>query len=235
MQENSGQGWKRKQAAAYLREHPDASISEASRALGLSPRTVAYARKILVEQKILPPYKRGVLEPEGEAAAPESPSSPVEQAVSPPKKNIGGTLLDAKALEELGGMLDRIEENEDDIESQKLMLRQVKRMAFDLRLHPDTRMSAMQLWTKLRDTVTSRTLGPGKPLTRAAAIDRLVMLFEAVGPELAVEAMYKAYGITDEGKLPANDGEAARSPVGTPDAPGSGTPVPPHDGAAGPS
>lgn len=219
MQENSGQGWKRKQAMQYLREHPDASIADTARALGLGTRTVAYARKILVEQKVLPPYQRGTLETGDEATAtPETPSSSVETPASSPKKS-PGTMLDAKALEELSGMLDRIEENEDDIESQKLMLRQVKRMAFDLRLHPDTRMSAMQLWTKLRDTVTSRILGPGKPLTREAALDRLVMLFEAVGPLLAVEAMNKAFGITDEGQAPTNSGEAERLLPRTPEAP----------------
>jgi hypothetical protein len=122
-------------------------------------------------------------------------------------------LLDAKALEELSKMLDAVEDNEDDGESQKLMLRQVKRMSFDLRLHPDTRMSAIQLWGKLRDMTAARVLGPGKPLSEEAAVERLTLLFEAVGAEIAVKAMYKAFGL----------GEVNGENKVNPEAPDSGT------------
>lgn len=193
MPEKPLQGWQRQAARNYLIKNPDASIAEAAKATNMGERTIARARKQLVDEGVLPGGRNA--EP-----APEAPSSSVEPvAPAAPTKagKSGNALLDAQAMKELDEMLNAVEEDEDDAESQKKMLRQVKRMAFDLRLHPDTRMSAMQMWGKLRDMTAARTLGPGKPLNEEAAIDRLVLLFEAVGADIAVKAMYKAFGLGD--------------------------------------
>jgi len=210
------QGWQREAARNYLIKNQDASIAEAAKATNMGVRTIARARKQLVDEGVLPGGRNS-------APAPESPSSSDEPevAAAPTKAGKQNNLLDAKALDELSKMLDTIDENEDDIESQKLMLRQVKRMAFDLRLHPDTRMSAMTLWNKLRDMTATRSLGPGKPLTEADAMERLVMLAKAVGAELWVKATYKAFGVADEGKVSSEQAEVERSPASTPSSPGS--------------
>jgi hypothetical protein len=223
MPEKPLQGWQRQAARNYLIQNKDASIAEAAKATNMGVRTIARARKQLVDEGILPGGRNS-------APAPESPSSSDEPevAAAPTKAGKQNNLLDAKALDELSKMLDTIDENEDDIESQKLMLRQVKRMAFDLRLHPDTRMSAMTLWNKLRDMTATRSLGPGKPLTEADAMERLVMLAEAVGAELWVKATYKAFGVADEGKVSVNQSEDERNASGTPSTQGS-IPIVPND------
>ena len=213
------QGWQREAARNFLLRNPDASIKEVAKATNMGVRTVARARKQLADENIVAPGRRGRPAKSAdtysyvpEEVVPEVPSSPsdepapTEVKVAAPVAIKSSSLLDARALTDLSNMLDRIEDNEDDAESQKLMLRQVKRMAFDLKLHPDTRMSAMQLWTKLRDMVKSKELGPGKPLTREDALDRLVLLIQAVGPALVLEAMDKILGteVTHEGEVPTD-------------------------------
>ncbi len=224
------QGWQRQAARDYLLKNPDASIAEVAKATNMGVRTIARARIQLVKEGLLPGGRNS-------GPAPDPPSSTVEPEVpaTPTKAGKGNnSLLDAKALEELSNMLDTIDENEDDIESQKLMLRQVKRMAFDLRLHPDTRMSAMTLWNKLRDMTATRSLGPGKPLNEEAAMERLILLAEAVGADLWIRATYKAFGVTDEGKVPAQQSEDELSATPTTSAPGSNVVLSNDERATGP-
>ncbi len=197
--------WQRGAARDYYLRHPDASINDVSRATGISLRTVARAREVLVKEGLLqagrhaetmadaavlaaatqslaaegPPVETGQA-PENEPAA-----EPQPRAVRRPK----GDLLDDEAMREMAGMLDEMADSEDVETTRKRMLRQTQRFIFDPSLHPDTRMSASQLWAKLVEMARAKDLGPGKPLTLAVAIERCEDFMTACGPAVYVPAL----------------------------------------------
>lgn len=184
---------------AWFLQHPHASISEARVALpGIGERTIAQVRSDLAGKGLLVPGRN---RKEQSPTIPADPPSPVPigtgdgpgQAASLPD----GTLLDDAGMRALAdpstGFLADLDL--DDEETRKKLLREVKRIAFDVNAHPDTRLSATQVWLKLKDMAKTRELGPGVPLTRAAAVSRLKDLILAVGLELALEALLLAFGI----------------------------------------
>lgn len=186
---------------AYYRAHPDSSISEVAKAVGTSTRTAASARIKLVAEGVLPAGRNNT----NVGSLPQVPTSAPPE---PPKDK----LLDDKALLALADVLDG---DEDDEQTRRRLLREVKKLAFSPDTHPDTRLSATQVWLKLKDMAKAKTDGPGKPLTRAAAITRLVDLLQTVGPVIAIAAMYQAFNVKepeDAGVIPAVPSEAPPTP-----------------------
>ena len=125
MQEKKLQGWQRQAARNYLLKNPDASIAEAAQATGMGQRTVATARKQLVNEGVLPSGRNSEV-------APEAPSSEVEQEspAAPAKTGKNNNLLDAEALKALDKMLDEVEADEDDAESQTRVRRRFGRFSW---------------------------------------------------------------------------------------------------------
>lgn len=131
----------------------------------------------------------------------------------------GARLLDDATLRTLADPSTTLTDLDlDDEETRKRLLREVKRLAFSPATNPDTRLSATQVWLKLKDMAKSRDLGPGKPLTRAAAIERLVSLLRTVGPDISIAAMYKAFNVKETPDA-QTEADQAPTPSGTPEAP----------------
>jgi hypothetical protein len=224
-----------RQAREFLVLHPDMSKSQAAAATGISEATIGRARRDLVAEGTLAPARnapvRPAPEPEAtqppEAKAPEDGSTPPNPpAASPAPKKGGATLLDHAALLELANMVDAAIESGDDETIQKRLSKQALVFAFRTDLHPDTRMSASQMYYKLKDMAKAKDLGPGKPKTFALGVDRLADVLTACGPEMTMAAVHKAFEV--KGGEATN--EQAPSPDGTPQAPGAAG----HDGANAP-
>lgn len=237
-------------AIHFYRRNPTASIKQVSKALGISESTVARARAMLVEKGELASGRSGSAgtpapaEPDAEAPAPDAP---------PPPKSAGaaGKVLDAQALQQLAAMTSMLngDDDEDDEEVRKRLIRGVKRIAFDITLHPDTRMTASQVWIKLKDMARAKELGPGKPLTIEDAKLRLRDLHTACGLDLSLEGLFAAYNVEDvmhalyrrfkvetpnASVVPADASEAAPSTPGATEAPGGAPDVrPAEDGGEG--
>jgi hypothetical protein len=189
--------WKSNNARAYFLQHPSASISQASKALGFSTRTCAEARALLASQGLVQPgAERSNKKKRPSILNPPPAPGMIGIPDLPPDKP--GTLLDDSTLRALADPSASFDDlNLDDDETRKKLLHEVKRIAFSPETNPDTRLSATQVWLKLKDMAKSRDLGPGKPLTRAAAVARLVSLLRMVGPELALAAMYDAFSVKE--------------------------------------
>lgn len=231
--------WQRTAARDFYLRHPDASISEVVKATGISQRTVVRARNLLVKEGLLTSGRRtdGAADLATTAAAlpaPE-PDAPVEpRSDAPPEGPMRGPgrpkkqseLLDDEAMRQMSQMLDELADCEDDEVTRKRMLKQTQRFAFDPSLHPDTRMSASQLWAKLVDMAKAQDLGPGVPLTLEAAVERATDFLKACGPTVAVPAFYKAFNLEADGGERKDD--AAAAPGGAAEAAGPTG----HDGGA---
>jgi hypothetical protein len=197
-------------ACSFILQHPSAKDFEVIEALKCSRRTVAYARADLVEKGLLPaPRKRPERKP---APAPPlitpdmvQPPKPEEAAET--KADYSGQLVTPSNVEMLVATVD--DDDETDAETQKRMMREAKRMAFDTRLHPDTRGSMMTLWMKLRDAAKARDLGPGVPLTRDSCKDRLKDILRAVGIVIVIECIEELWG----NKKEATNASAVETPT----------------------
>jgi hypothetical protein len=199
--------WQRDAARAEYLRHPDASISEVVKATGVAERTVTRAREALVKEGLLAPGRHNTaggadavaLAVAAKAVAGATPDTPpeTEAPVAPKARGSGaGTTIDGEAMRKMNELLDELE-GEDDDKTRERMLKQLRRFAFDSTLHPDTRMSASQLWTKLLDMKRAKDLGPGVPVTLAAAIERCTEFLRACGAKVAVPAFYAAFDLGD--------------------------------------
>ena len=192
-------------ARAYVLKHPDQSKALQSVNTGLSERTIANARAELISEGLLPQSRKGF-----------KPSVAPTSATPAPQE----TLRDHQAMQKLADMINAPDLDEGEII--RRFLKQCISFSFDTSLHADTRMSASQMWAKLRDATKSHDLGPGKPKTRAEAIERLKNLLIAVGPDITIAAVNLAFTVkepADEGQVPADNAEAPRGPAGTPETP----------------
>jgi hypothetical protein len=189
------------QAKAYFLQHPEASISEAladlhRRGVNISERTVAQARSELAQKDLLP---------KGRNSSPAA-TSPANVSLLPP---IGDTLLNDKTLGAAaeGDLTDIFDLDDESI--RKKLLRGVITIALTPDVHPDTQLSATTVWSKLKDMARVAELGPGKPVTREQAIDRLSELMSAVGSEISMAAMYKAFNLKEN---PDGEEKAVEAP-----------------------
>ena len=204
-------------ARAWMLMHPEMSKSQVSKALGVSDATVARARRDLVEEglfpkarnapaptpvpKFLPAVVREPVPVPPVAAAPEPPPRP-QAAPAKLTDHAGMKKLadaapggaDIAAFADLAAMIDEAIESGDHEAIQKKLLKQCLMFAMRPDLHPDTRMSASQMYNKLRDMAKAKDLGPGKPKNFAAGLTRLTELHAAVGIEMTFQAALAAFG-----------------------------------------
>lgn len=233
--------WQRDVARAEYLRHPDSSIADVAKATGVAVRTVARAREALVKEGLLAPGRnnttsgadaavlavahaatqealaRGAALAEAEQHTEVSREEPAEAAITTPAptpRGAKGVTIDGEALRQMNEMLDGLADEDDDA-TRKRMLRQMKRFAFDPALHPDTRMSASTLWAKLLDMQRAKDLGPGVPLTLAAAIERCTEFLRACGAKVAVPSFYAAFdlGDPDEISKAVEQGQPASTPT----------------------
>lgn len=203
----------------FILQHPSAKDFEVLEAKKCSRRTIAYARAELVAAGLIPAPRRAHVK---KAPSPVPAESPTPTDPSPPAggADYSNQIVTPETLGMLAAPETPIDDFESDPETQKRMLREAKRMAFDIKLHADTRMSAMQLWVKLKDLASARDRGPGVPLTKSSALARLMELHKACGIELVIESIETLWGNKKEAPNASASVEAS-TPVGTPSAPGS--------------
>lgn len=204
-------------ARAYVLDHPDESKVDQAIGAGVSTATIATVRAKLIKQGLLSPTRKLAPprpDPTPPVAKPRGNRSPLlpkpeepEKPIAPPRKS--QELLDHEAMLALSALADEIEDLTDE-EKLKRLQKQALLFAFNTRLHPDTRMSASQMWTKLRDQAKSKDLGPGEPLTFEEAVSRLSELMTACGPEITLAAVNAVYQVKED-----TNGEETDS--GTPD------------------
>ena len=147
----SMQGAKLRQAKEFILDHQTWSKARICLATGLSDNTVARARRELIAEGKLA-AARNAPPPEHVAAAEAGEVDPEpEKPASAPKASRGGTVLDHEAMLALANMVDGVVDSGDDELVQKMLIKQCIVFALRTDLHPDTRMSASQMWNKLRD------------------------------------------------------------------------------------
>lgn len=189
---------------AWILANPSKITSEICKALRVSIRTVAMARRELMNEGLIPASRRV--------------NRPVLK-----KQDIMDHLLSNKTLQDIAkssaeskeaqDLLDSVEDfDEFDEETRKKMLRQVRIIALDPTLHPDSRLSAVNIWAKLRDLAKAKDIGPGPPRSESEILDRLVRLMQGVGPNLVVKALDKAFP-----KENADEDKQDSPPSGTPE------------------
>lgn len=199
-------------AKAYFLQNPDASISQCARDCDVSERTAAQAHSELVSEGHLRKSRKSA--PTDVFVAPEG-------AVAVPSVAGGDVLLTDETMKHLaqGEMTDLLDLDDETV--RKTILKRVIRIALDPNSHPDSALSAATIWGKLKDMARLADLGPGKPLTRADAVERLSELMRAVGSEIAMQAMYTAFDVKEpshEGEVPAESAAPSPGPAGASEA-----------------
>lgn len=194
--------WQREAARAEYLRHPDSSIADVAKATNVALRTVARARETLVKEGLLTPGRNATASGADAAAMTMAAQAVMEAApevapeVAAARGSKQGHTIDGEALRKMNELLDEMADEDDEV-TRKRMLRQMKKFAFDPELHPDTRMSASQLWAKLLDMARAKDLGPGIPVTLEAAIIRCTDFLRACGAKVAVPAFYAAFDLGD--------------------------------------
>jgi len=196
--------WER--ARQYILAHPDQSKEEQSIGADVSDATIARVRAVLVSEGLLAPARN----------APPWEKKPSPKLPPETTDDTRATMLDHAALTTLSDMADVLSDNMSDEDAQKRLQKQALLFAFDPKLHPDTRMSASQMWQKLRDAAKAKNLGPGAPKTFEDAVARMSDLMVAVGAQVTLAAVNIAFNVkesADEGKVSADSGATAPSPA----------------------
>lgn len=207
-------------AREYILAHLDETKVQQAIGAGVNETTIARVRARLIREGLLPASRKGAQSPAAEAS-----TSPAELETAPtrpatPSKPLRGNpsgAFDHDAMVSLAAMVDEMVESGDDETIQKRLIKQCLTFAFNPTLHPDTRMSASQMWEKLRSRAQQRALGPGKPKTRADVIARYRDITAALPPDIVLEVindLYTAKEPADEGKLPAVHAQAAPGDAG---------------------
>lgn len=184
------------QAKIYVLAHPDESKLQQVVGSGYSDGTIAKARAILVAEGKLPKDRK-------------KQSTPVPQTVTTVGPEVRAAtpdqgLRDHEAMKALADMIEQLEEM-DDAAIQKKLAKQALAFAFNQSLHPDTRMSASQMYYKLRDMSKAKDLGPGNPVTFADGVARLADLFRACGPEMVMAGVNEAFTVKEPANGETND------------------------------
>lgn len=218
----------RERAKEYLLANPTATNRDAAASVGVSARTISYARSELVDAGLIPPSWGD------HKGKPKGVSSKVSSALR--KASEGDTFetqntadLNAAVEKEVAKRLADLQIDEEEIDFSKL-----KRILWRIvRTSPDDRIRTHAAWTltRIQQDGADRPLGPGIPITKNRALDRMIQMFDAVGPALVVEAM-NLYLLKRKGQHAAETLEQGVTPSTPPETVGTPADLT-HDGAAG--
>lgn len=202
-------------AKIYLIEHPYATITEVAQATKVSARTVSLARKELRDAGSL---KRS----HGDFTSPLNPATDqIDDATTPSAPSADQEILETKSA---GDLIREVEHaagtSFDDLPPDK-MKRILSRIANNPAMPPQVRIMAITAKNKLDfETQDRHDLGPGVPLSRESAVERLSWLMEACGPSVVEDAISLAFspkglsnGQTVETADPIELGETATNSV----------------------
>lgn len=160
-----------------LLANPEMTIRELQHQTKISKRTIMYARDSLIKDGLLPPSRQNILE-----------TLPEEGKITQYTE-----LLDGKSLSDLAGEAEFEEEIADDVMIQKKLMKEVRTIAFNPVNHPDVRLSAIQIWAKLKDLEKQKDIGPGPPRSESEIIERMTRLMKGVGPNICLKSLEIAF------------------------------------------
>jgi len=177
------------QARELILQHPGWHIKEFAKILKCSLRSISYARAQLIEEGRIPPSRNSPRDLRRKLPRPGEVTQPLKIDVVQSKELFDMIKVDTSPL------LNVMEQSSDpfDDEMRQKMLREVKLIAFDPATHPDTRLSAIATWAKLRDLERAKDLGPGLPMTEKQVLDRLSRLMLGVGVPIVLKALEIAF------------------------------------------
>jgi hypothetical protein len=201
---------RKERAREYILAHKDESIHQQAMGADVSEPLISLARRELVAEGLL------------EAGRSTQKTKPAKKADPEPAPTIPikpNAMLDHTAMAAIADMASLTDDKATDEQVSSAMLKQCIRFAFDPNLHPDTRMSASQMWAKLKERQREKQLGPRAPLTFEAATRRLADLMIAAGAKLTTAALHLAFEVHDEGQLPPEHGDSAPGSAGASPAP----------------
>ncbi len=202
---------RKERAREYILAHKDESIKEQAMGADCSEPLISLVRRELVAEGLLT-----VGRSTRKTAKPVSvqKSAPLVESPTPPAQ-----MLDHTAMAAIADMAALTDDKATDEQVSTAMLKQCIRFAFDPNLHPDTRMSASQMWAKLKERQREKQLGPRAPMTFEAASRRMADLMIAAGAKVTTAALHLAFEVRDEGRqVPPQPVEAAPPVSGTPPA-----------------
>jgi len=211
-------GLPRRLAKNAIIKTPDATDYEIAKKTGVSPRTVASARADLIVEGVLQPNRRVPEPTKIEISQKIDEIKPAEATDQPLTEESEKQMLGGKTLREIVDV-EVDEDLENDEETRKKLLRIIKNIAFNQRTHPDTRITAIQAWTKLRDIARTKELGPGLPLSEEDVLNRLTRIYRAVGPKLAIKALEMTFQIEKDSNASQTSNQQDSTPIGTTEAP----------------
>lgn len=162
----------------YILKNPHATVKQVCAATGAKTRSVYYVRQDLIAQQLITPaaVKRG--RPPLNADAPTADVDTLETVSA-------ADLM--KQVEDITG------EEYDNLTPEQ-MKRILSRIAGNAMMPPQVRIMAITAKNKLDfETQDRHDLGPGKPLTYAQALQRVVWMLEAIGPKMLEEAITIAF------------------------------------------
>jgi len=226
----------RQRAKEYLLANPTATNKDAAASVGVSLRTIGYARAELVNAGLIPPawgdHKSKVTK--GKSARVKA--SVLTRTASAAE----GTPFDTDTTSDLNA---RVAEQSlsDDIDDEEIEISKLKRILWRIaRTDSDNRIRTSAIWTltRIQQDMDERPLGPGVPRNKADSIARLLDIFDGCGAAIVIEAMQafldRRKGNDSARKLSPDTGATALSSAGVAESPGSIPVVRPDDGPAGP-
>lgn len=187
---------RRAEVKQWLLAHPTATNRDVAASLGVSLRTVGYARAELVSAGAVPPAWGDHKSPAAKKAKTLDPSAGLPETLAAAAE---GSPFDTQSTADLDaavakavvaptptvGPVDLIDEEEIDISKLKRILWRIART------DPDNRIRTQAAWTltRIQNDIDDRPLGPGKPLKRADVVNRLVELYEGAGVGVVIESL----------------------------------------------
>jgi hypothetical protein len=210
---------KRQRVIDYLLEHPTATNKDVMAATEVSIGTVTNARRDLVKEGRIPPSWGDHKSPEAKDSNTrilDAESSRRLTKAAPPEGSPFDTLSTSdlqKKVEEVASKKDLRSpiDDADDADDEEIDYGKLKKILWRIaRRDPDNRIRTSAIWTltRIQQDLSDRPLGPGKPLTEEAAIERFILLFTAVGPTTVVKALNTYLAKAGYGK-PTNEPTAS--------------------------
>lgn len=220
-------GTDRDRAKEFLLANPQATNKDAAASVGVSVRTIGYARAELVNAGHLPPSW-------GDHKSPVAKGRHIRTSAdvsTQTQKAAEGTPFDTESTADLNAAVaaqtgTALPLDFSDIEDEEIDIGRLKRILWRIaRTDPDNRIRTQAIWTltRIQHDMEERPPGPGAPRTKAEIVARFLDMFDAVGPAVVIEAMQafldKRKG-TSRGVETVDSGDAAQTyagPAGTAD------------------
>lgn len=208
-------------AKEFLRANPLASTDDVIRATRCSARTVSQARRELREAR-LPGQSRydrknpQVVADAAMGATANIPSDPSAFDLMASEELLRAAEAEAYRMVGAKQKPPLVEPTPEEPILKDITPEEMKgvltRLIRNPAMPPQIRIAAISAKQKLDyDTLDRNALGPGPPLSREAAIDRLALLMRACGPDLVHEAISAAFGGSSAQEEAVDTGQPAET------------------------